>query len=90
MAFESGFKIFLNSYAKKKTDGTITISVEQYSGKKTAVNFFKLRNLINVEVLIRNGGMDGGGGEGRGSQQKSTSGGMLLWHWKVVSFNHWK
>ena len=61
MAFESGFKIFLNSYAKKKTDGTITISVEQYSGKKTAVNFFKLRNLINVEVLIRNGGMDGGG-----------------------------
>ena len=78
MAFESGFKIFLNSYAKKKTDGTITISVEQYSGKKTAVNFFKLRNLINVEVLIRNGGMDGGGERGAVRNKNQQVGGCFF------------
>ena len=36
MAFESGF---LNSCVTKKIDKIITISVEQYSGKKTAVKF---------------------------------------------------
>ena len=37
MIFESGFKIFRIHTSRRKIDKTITISVEQYPGKKTTL-----------------------------------------------------